>query len=154
MQFTKIKATDKGVDIEWNTPAKKHSETSIDHVLKTKEPPHPDFVAALQAFKSEVLKLLELPAGYGKAMTVTGLALTHAKDRVGVVITSQRKLDGCNSPFNLHTPHLQEAGDDDSAGTWLSDDLLKLIGAVEKHAQDYIDGTRAQAELALAGAEK
>lgn len=154
MQFTKIRVTDRGVDIMWNTAAKKAPESTIEHQLKSKELPHPDFVAALQALKPDVLKLLELPAKYGEGLTVTGIRLTHVKDRLGLVVTSQRKLERSNSPLNLHTPHLQEASDEDADGAWLSDELVALVESVKEHAQLYIDGTRAQAELPLAGAEK
>lgn len=152
MQFTRVRATDKGVTIEWHTPVEKRPDSNIDSVLKSKEAPHPDFLAALQALKPDVVKLLELPASYGKAITVTGIRLTHVKGKRGVVISCQRKIEGCNSPFNLHTPHMTEASDEDANSTWLSDELLALLDTVEARAKEYIEGVRAQAELALVGA--
>lgn len=62
LDFQKIKYSDKeGLEIHYN----KHVDLGIKKViLEYKDPPHPDFEAALKDLKSEVLYLLELPEEY------------------------------------------------------------------------------------------
>lgn len=146
MRFTKITASDKGAHLEWTTPAEKHPETKVQHTLEGDEAAHPDFIAALQGFVPEVLKLLELPDKYKKGLTVTGLSMNYKADRMGLVVTCQKVLEHSNSPLVIHTPHLREANDDET-GEYLSDEMVELVAKAEKYAAAYVAGARAQVEL-------
>lgn len=152
MRFTKIAADQKHAHLEWTTPAEKHPESQVQHSLYGSEGAHPDFLAVLQYFMPEVLKLLELPKSYEKNLTVTGLSMNYKSDRMGLVITCAKKLEKSNSPFVLHTPFLREASDEE-AGEYLSDDMVELVRQAERFAERYVAGARAQGEL-FAGAEK
>jgi len=147
MRFTKITATAaKGVELEWTTPAEKHPKTEVEHSLSSGEAPHPDFITALQGFVPEILKLLELPKGYGDELVVTSLSINYKADRLGMVVTAKKKLAGSNAPLVLHTPHLQEANDEETGG-YLSDEMVRLLRVAGKHAKAYVEGARAQVEL-------
>jgi hypothetical protein len=154
MRFTKITANEKNAHLEWTTPAEKHPETQVEHSLYGSEGAHPEFIAALQGFVPEILKLLELPKGYEKNLVVTGLSMNYKSDRLGLVVTGTKKLDKSNSPFVIHTPHLREASDEE-AGEYLSDDMIRLVRIAEDYAAAYVAGQRMQGELfEKAGAEK
>ncbi len=133
MRFTKITASEKGAHLEWTTPAEKHPETKVEHSLVGDEGAHPDLIEALQEFGPEVLRLLELPNGYAKDLTVTGLSMNYKSDCLGLVVTCTKKLKWSNSPLVVHTPHLREASDEEG-GEFLSDEMVRLVQKAEKHA--------------------
>jgi hypothetical protein len=146
MRFTKITANEKHANLTWMTPAEKHPETQVEHSLFGSEGAHPDFIAALQGFLPEVLKMLELPKTYEKNLTVTGLSMNYKSDRLGLVVTCTKKLDKSNSPFMIHTPHLAEASDEEG-GNYLSDEIIRLVRVAEDYAAAYVAGQRVQGEL-------
>lgn len=146
MRFTKITANERGAHLEWTTPAEQHPETKVEHLMDGDEGAHPDFITALQDFVPEVIKLLELPTAYTTGLTVTSLSMNYKSDRLGLVVTCQKKLERSNSPFVIHTPHLREANDEET-GEYLSDEVVALVQKVEKFAAAYVSGARAQGEL-------
>ena len=147
MRFTSIKSNGKRVHLEWTTPAEKDPDAQVAHTLESKQPPAPEFTAALQAFRGEVGTLLELPKSWMEQVNVTGLSINYEDDgRQGLIVTFTRPLDRTNSPVLVNTPHLREASDEET-GCYLPDAMIELLKEVEIHAAAYVDGTRAQGEL-------
>lgn len=151
MDFQKIKFNGKKVVLHWTSA---HALEEHEHTLTSAQPPHPDFVAALQAFVGEVLDLLELPLDYGDGLTVVGLSLPVQEDgRSGLVVTCLKALKGAPSPLVLNTPYLAEPGDDPDAPA-LSRHLLRLIETAEGEAEAFVDGKRAQGDLFATEADR
>lgn len=148
MRFTKIKYSEKnGVHLEWSTPAEKRPEDLVEHTLNGKEAPAPEFDAALQAFRGEVLVLLELPGDYTDGLRVIGLSVNYEDDgRKGLVVTCVKQLERTNAPLVLNTPHLREASDEDT-GNYLPDRMVELVREAERQAAAYVPGARLQKGL-------
>jgi hypothetical protein len=168
-RFKKIRWNGKEVALEWTATTQDGAETH-DHQLTCKDAPHPEFDAALQALKQDVLVIAELDdeepsieiPGYGETMRVQSVSLSlNAKSgNRGAVVTAMKTLQLANAPLALHTPHLVAETDDDEgdegeragvmpAGMWAR------IEALEKEAWAYLDGKRApkaQQELPLSTA--
>jgi hypothetical protein len=155
MKFTKIKLSEKnGVHLEWTTPAEKRPNDVVEHRLTGKDAPAPEFTEAMQAFKPEVVGLLELSEEYGEGLTVVGLSINYEEDgRKGLVVTCLKALDAFNAPLVLNTPHLREASDEEP-GNYLPDGLLLLVRHAEQEAAAYVNGIRAQQSLFSDGVRK
>jgi hypothetical protein len=163
-RFKRIKWNGRDVSLEWTATTQDGAETH-DHQLTCKDAPNPEFDAALQALKQDVLVIAELQdeegdlPGYGETMRVQSVSLSlNAKSgNRGAVVTAMKTLQLANAPLALHTPHLVAETDDDEgdegeragvmpAGMWAR------IEALEKEAWAYLDGKRApkaQQELPL-----
>lgn len=147
MRFTKIKCQSEKVHLEWTTPAENAEAQLVEHRLASDEAPHPDFRGAMQAFRHEVGRLLELPELWSKEIEVIGLSINHEDDgRLGLVITCLRPLSMTNAPLVINTPHLREA-DAEEEGNFLPTSILGLLDMVATQAERYVHGTRDQASL-------
>lgn len=146
MQFRKIKWNGTEVVLQWTESKVRGDE--IKHELTSTDAPAPSFEKAMAAFAPIVLDLLELPESYESGLRVTGLSINVEKgdDRLGLVMTCQKEIAEANGPLVLNTPHLRERGDEDGPGFMTRDMEIALRNA-ELAAQQYLEGTRAQANL-------
>lgn len=146
MRFTKIKYDGSTVLLTWTT--KKVTGEEVRHELTSPQDPHPDFLSALDEFRPTVLELLELDEDYGSGLRVQSLSINEEKDgRIGCVVTSLKTLDAAHSPLVLNTPHLRERVDETTDRGFLSDEMMTAIARVEREAEAYVNGKRAQGDL-------
>jgi hypothetical protein len=115
-------------------------------VFKSYEPPHVDFIQALEGLKPVVLDMLELPDDYGKDLTVQGVTVG-----TGATITALKKIKTLDDKvLCLNTPFMQFSG-------CLMNDLQMPLPpfaeiAVEeliKEAEEFMDGKRQYTQLKL-----
>lgn len=152
MRFTKIRVTDKGVDLSWTT--KKADGETISSELKSPQEPLPDLPAALQAFRPYVLDLVDLDARWGEELIITQLSIgeqTGDENLRNLIVTARRRCEKANGrPVVFNTPFLPEAGENTSPNiATLDDATLELIADAEAAATRYVNGERAQATLDL-----
>jgi len=147
VKFSKLRysESDQNVELEWD------EEKGLDVVhssLRSPAAPEPELVATLRAFKPELLRILELPRPYGENLDVHQITISYRNERRGIVISARKKLGDANSPFTIHTPYLPEP-DEGYANKGMSSQMVDLLNNLEKLAELYLDGHRAQQALAL-----
>lgn len=156
MKFSKIKFNGYRVELIWSTRAP-GSLDETETKLSSGAAPRPEFVAAFNAFKPLALDLLELPE-YGEGFIVTGLSINEEDNdgRGGLVITSMKTLKQANAPLVLNTPHLREPVDDnqDGAAGFYTEGMSGALATMLGEAKRYVNGERAQQELALEEGKK
>lgn len=151
-QFRKIINNGKQVAIHWITNRKTASDAQEQHhhQLECPERPRPEFDAALQAFRSLLLKVIGAPAEWSDNTEITGISINTEEDgRRGIVITARRKCPFGSAPIALNTPHLREPLDDtkDTGPNFFLPGMADAIDALCGEAQRYLEGDRAQGEL-------
>lgn len=137
MEFTRIKYHNETMELEWEE--KKKNDTQIVNFASHDEPEQ-SFLQALQAIGPLVCKLLGLHHDYVSELTVTTVSLKSG----GCVITAQKKIEGFNSPFMIHTPHMKR--ENEGAST-MPGDLAKAVDHLIEQAGRYVKGHRAQLSL-------
>ena len=147
MKFSKIKWDGACVELQWTS--KLDGAGEVTHALKSYDTPRPEFVAAMRALVPHVLEVLELDqAGWEDTLTVSGLSINEEDDgRRGLVCTCRRALDIANAPLIVNTPHIREFRDDEQLKGFLPDAMLAAMEAVEREAELYLAGKRAQGSL-------
>ena len=147
MKFSAIKCHNHKVMLAWQLST--HGEKDVATATLTSEDgPQSEFTEALEAFKPELLTLLELPELYGKDdLEVTKLSINRETDgRLGLVITGLKTLG--HGSLVLNTPHLRERLEEGEPGEgYLTDALLTKIATAEAAAERYVGGQRQQADL-------
>lgn len=147
MILTKVKRKGVSTSVHWTTLSA-NQLTTTEHSITSAEDPEPEFLTALDALKVHVLDVLELPESYGEGLRITGVSLSYdAEDRMGVVVTCLKDLDGTNAPLVLNTPYLPEPNFDQPDQPAMNDEFVEAIDEVKKWAKRFTEGKRAQAEL-------
>lgn len=147
MQFTKIKYDGKQVELAWT---EKKKSTEIIHTLSSKEQPDIELPNALAGFADFVERLAEVPHAWMRNVRVTSVSINvEEKDgRLGLVITSQKKLADANSPLVVNTPHLRQSVKlgEEGVGFFLVG-MEDAIDRAERAAQGFVGGKRTQTNL-------
>ena len=147
MQFSTIKRHNGKVHLSWEFTS--HGQNDIAQATLTSEDePLSEFIEALDAFKDDVLCLLELPKKYEDGLEVTKLAINREADdgRIGLVITAVKSL-GCGS-LVLNTPHLRERTEEGDPGEGhLTSVQFDRIHAIEEAAERFVNGQRQQVDM-------
>lgn len=118
-----------------------------------KDEPHTSFREAMAALIPTVAAVLDLPLPYFQAEGTEARQVTvkyYDADQRGFVISAVRPVEGSNSPFVIHTPHMKEARQDEDgelSETGLAEQDVEAIDLVLSEAQRYLDGHRAQGDL-------
>ena len=148
-KHTKVRFSKDRLVVQWSEDVTFEDEKVV--TFKSEQAPHSDFLAALAALVQDVKEIIEAPAGWMKAVRVTGVAIKREKDgRRGVTITALRDLAGSNTPLAINTPYLREAAEEDADGNFLDEDTLGRIDDLCAAADAFIAGKREQRELELA----
>lgn len=148
MEIKRVRIKRRAVVIDYENEGEDHSVTSRDNPL-------PSFVKAVEALAPLVLDVLHLPSEYQHGLKPTGITIVEKQETELVVVTAQKELTDCNSPFNIATPlrfmaHPKEEG---SYSPPLSERQVALVDAVVKEAKKYVKGDRAQGQLPLDAAK-
>lgn len=145
LRFTRIRYAHKDelpVKLEWQDAS---GADTIKTSLESKSEPDPEFIKTLRAFRSEALKLCELPREWGDEAEVRQVTISWKEDRRSIQIMLVRPLPDSNAPLVLTTPSLPET----ETGSGMSTAVLELLNKLEKLAEHYVAGERAQTELEL-----
>lgn len=150
-RFTKIKYNPKKGMVHLEYKAGK--QLLDEYTVKCTEAPHPNFLKCLEAFKTHVTEICELPSDYAGRITVRGVSLNYGgeDDVMGCVIIAGMELQNSNAPLNLNTPNKiecmynQDMPDDEKVlmSADMRDDIEELI----HEANLYVEGERAQTSL-------
>lgn len=147
MQFSTIKRHNGKVHLCWELTS--HGENDIAQATLTSEDePVEEFIEALEAFKADVLCLLELPRKYTEGLEVTKLSINRESDdgRLGLVITAVKSLP-CGS-LVLNTPHLRERLEEGDPGEGhLTSVQFDRLQAIEEAAEKFVNGQRQQVDM-------
>lgn len=150
MKFERISVTKKGVSLTHQT--KSPSGATEDVVLKSPERPYKSFEDAMQGFAPYVASLLGgiLSESAEKALSITTLNFSEDKNGLrGMIVTAVIPVENADDkPLVLNTPLVREAGElalDDDRFV-LSEEVLDLVGVIEKEATAYAGGKRRKPE--------
>lgn len=144
MRFSKIRYHRGKVRLDWTTP---NGEDKEHHWLESEDAPNRDFEKALEAFRADILSVLNLPKGYGEDLEVHTVSVDRDENgRFGVVISATKKVPA--GSFALSTPRLQEPAEDSKGGAKvLNDQQLERLQVLQAAAEAYAKGDRQQGEL-------
>ena len=147
-RITKVKLKD-GILVVFEENQEK---TEKETVFKCAETPHPDLVLAFANLEKDVRKILHLPLNVWDCMVkITGVSFSESESTgiEGAVITGQVELENSGSPFCFNTPHLPFAPYSPGAQTPTFPEIgIRRLEKVREEAQKYMEGKRAQLELA------
>lgn len=119
-------------------------------VLESNEQPLQSFRDALQALALEVAEWCELPDEACEDLEIRGVSYTWKHEVMGATVTALRGLRRCASPLVLNCPHKTvEPYSGDDVSCCLSGSQVDALRALEREAERYIAGERAQMELPL-----
>lgn len=155
-RFSKVRDSGKVVTLKFTTEDNDTKGTHHHEVIGEARP-HPDFTAALQAFKPFAAQLLDLDDSYLATARVVSVSVSRKGDARGATIHLTRPCSKTTAPFNIHTPHVKElvdtgADEDEGAepenpvGVWLPG-MDEALDELEREAVAYVNGKREQGDL-------
>lgn len=144
--FHKIGFKGGSVVLRWQTSARGGLE-QVKHELESRDVPAPGFHHALQGLGAFIQTALEIdPEG----LTIQSVSINHEEDgRRGFVVTALKAFPGFfNAPLIINTPHVREPASDDDVGPGFApDDLVVAVDRLEREANRYLNGERAQRDM-------
>lgn len=143
-RFNSIWASDRAVDLEVHQPFNGGREGTH---LEFDSPPPAELVAAFDAFKPEVLKLLSLPKAWGEDVRIIQVAIKYKPDGdlKGISISFVKPIADSNAPFAPTLPFLPAPSEDGSFG--MSGRMMACLEELEAQATALVERPRAQLEL-------
>jgi hypothetical protein len=124
------------------------ADSADQYSLKCSEQPSKGFKAALQKLVPHVLDCCGITQeGYDDGLKVIGASFSWKDGEMSATISAAKKIEGCNSPLILHTPHQSEMTGDALGGKFLSPECVKALHSLAGHAQKYVKGKRGKPEL-------
>lgn len=154
-RFKKIRYadSDESVELEWETLK---DVDVMEGSLKSPAPPEPMFVKTLRNLKMHFPQIFELPTAYfendDRPTEVYSVSISYRNGRKGYVITGKRAVPDYNSPYVITTPYLPEPDENFTSG--IPSALQIELNTLEDYAAAYLEGHRAQGELALTNSEE
>jgi hypothetical protein len=143
---TSVRYNGRSITCKWDQGGDACSRTFHDNPL-------PSFVKALEALKSHVCDLCELPAKDEEKIEVKGITINAlGDDNQQSVIVATKKLKRAKRVMNITTPLLamwEPKKKDADPGDRMDEATAKAIAKVEAETKKYICGERAQGKLAL-----
>lgn len=143
MPFSKIKHS-KGATTLTRVEDRSNTD-SIEQTLTSYETPRPEFITAMQALTSWVIRICDLPIDYADGMTITGVSVSLG-EYGGCVVTALKKVVGANAPVVINTPHVPELATSES-GPELPPEAVRLLNELDDEALKFWNGERAQKDL-------
>ena len=143
MQVRKVGLKNEEITIVWEDRPLAKSDTTVSHKLTSKDAPSPRFRDAMDGVVVPVLRLLELPEDYGEGMGFRNLSISSkADDRNGFVVSCTKPIAATNAPFNISTPYVAEASEDEETreARGVPEDLMEAIAEILKYAQRFAKG--------------
>ena len=147
--ITKAKVKEDVVEIRYT-----ENELKIEKevIYKCKEKQHPDFDLAMSALVRDVYEILELPMDWApQCMRITGVSFSLSEETgvEGAVITGVVELKTSNAPFCFNTPHIPfDQYSDGGTAPVMPEKTVRNLALVKEEALKYVEGKRAQEELA------
>ena len=135
--------------VRWEIPKRGEFE---GYELESPDVPAPSFLAALQALRTEIATICELPATWCADLDVRGVTCSYGgdKDTLSVTITALKHVATANAPLVLNTPNLPAEpynDTDDSSTPVLEESTEAAVLALAAEACRYLEGHRAQSDL-------
>ena len=143
MQLRRVGLKNEEITITWEDRPLPKSETTVSHELTSEDAPSPEFRYAMDAAVAPALRLLELPEDYGEDASFCSLRVTPKDDgRRGFTVSVTKPIAAANAPFNILTPHVAEASEDDETGEarGVPEDLMEAIEEILKLAERFAKG--------------
>lgn len=150
-QITKVGR--KGDNVIIHTVDHKNGDT-VTSVLNSESKPVPEFDKSFADLGKYMCGLMGFPDDWTRDHHMTWLSVGQAsdensgKDTINAICSISVKLAKFAAPMNVNTPLLREkVAGIPSGGTFMPPKMLELVKTVIEHADDYLNGTRAQHEL-------
>lgn len=138
--------------VEINYQQKSQTDAWNDFSMSCVEKGEPALYLSLHELRQDVIEMCELPKDYTDRITVKGVSFSYGgeKEVMGATISAAMTLEYSNCPLNLNTPHkASDSYNDNEADVkqLLSGDCVERLLALQKAAERYVDGVRAQGNL-------
>ena len=147
--ITKVKVKEEVVEIRYS---EHHGKIDKEVIFKCPEKPHPDLDLAMSALVRDVYDILELPVDWApQRMRITGVSFSMSEETgvEGVVITGLVELKTSNAPFCFNTPHIPfDQYSEGGTSPVMPENTVRNLEEMKKEALAYVEGKRAQMELA------
>jgi hypothetical protein len=142
MRIRKVKFDGQRVEILYE----QEKDTGMDEFsLKCTDKPLEKFVKAMDALRSHVADLCELPKKWGDNLEIRGVSFSYAGDKevMGAVISALKPLGKSSCPLVINTPHACEEPPSPTAeANLLPGKAVAALRLVINEAKKYIAGER------------
>lgn len=143
MDIKKIKIAEGKLTIRYGRMVKDtHEETEI----VTPERAKPSFYAVINRISPEVVKMCGLPELWKEELQILGVTFKRDDDKFAVTVSAMKSVKFSNSPLVINTPLAYEK-DPELEGMGMPASLLKILRLLEKEAEAFVAGDRAQMEM-------
>lgn len=149
IQIDRVKYFEKDgkIDIAYK---KKEDNSDAVFIASFREQASPEFYEALQNLAPSVCQILELPVSVENKLIPYGVSFKYANDgAMSAVISAKLKLPAKDTCVSINTPRMKCPQDEVDAqeSTALTKDSVQALWTVEREAQKYLRGDRAQMKL-------
>lgn len=143
MEIKKIKIGEGKLTIHYSRMVRDtHEETEIVSTERAK----PSLYSVINKISPEVVKMCGLPEDWKEQLVVLGVAFKRDEGVLGVTISAMKTVKFSNSPLIINTPFATEK-DAELENVGMPASLLKILRALEKEAEAFVAGDRAQMEI-------
>lgn len=145
-QFKKISVNKKEERARLIYHVQNGSDEPDEYQVSVRQAPHPDFAAALDALRQDVLDLCELDGVDVESLDVRGVSFSWTHGIMGATITALRTLKKSNAPLVLNTPfkpsepYSEEGGADEAQ--LLPSRTIYALGKLMDEASALLAGKR------------
>lgn len=138
--------------VEINYQQKSQSGEWNDYSMSCVEKGEPGLYTSLDELRQDVIEMCEQPDHYIDRITVKSVSFSYGgeKEVMGATISAAMTLLHSNCPLNMNTPHKASESYNDyeaDVNQLLSGDCVERLWALQKAAERYVDGVRAQGSL-------
>lgn len=147
-RISKIKLKNGNIFIGWQERTEEQPSWD-DYTLRCDEQARPEFYKALEAFNKHIAIICELPNGYEKRITTSGISYSYndKKGIWGVTLIGLMELKNTPAPLNLITPFKSAFNTEESQDYALPDACIGALKKLDEEAFRYVNGDRAQVNL-------
>ena len=149
--FHKIKYSKERIIIEYD---EEKGVGTNNLTLNSFEAPAPSFKKAFKRLEKWVNEICELNLSSKEVSTlisIIGVSFSWTNDIMGAVISAKKHLEGTPAPLILNTPHKpsEPYGKNADEGNVLDNDCIEDLENLQKEAEKYLNGKRAQVKIEL-----
>jgi len=145
MDIIKVKIKGDETEIVYNDNP--NVKTTQNTFLKSEDTRSQKFTDSMAALTRHLQSVVSLPAKYLDTVIVSGVSFRdHETKGMGAVISAQKKLSHCSSPFNMSTPLMWEGSEGQNDAVF-DQNTLELLQAIREEAEAFVNGARAQQDL-------
>lgn len=143
MEIKKIRIREGKLTIQFSRMVRDtHEATEIVSTERAK----PSLYSVINKISPEVVKMCGLPEDWKEQLVVLGVTFQRDDVKFAVMVSAMKSVKFSNSPLVINTPLAYEK-DPELEGVGMPASLLKILRLLEKEAEAFVAGDRAQMEM-------